>query len=54
MWVRMTLRCERWVFIAVHGPGSKIREQVRDEFWEELSICLNGFGQMRAYFCWEI
>ena len=22
MWMRMTLGCERWVFVAAYGPGS--------------------------------
>ena len=45
MWMRMTLGCERWVFVAAYGRGSEISEEERDDFWEELSECLNDFRQ---------
>ena len=41
IWVRTTLGCERWVFVSAYGLGS---EEERNDFWEELSVCLSGFG----------
>ena len=43
MWVRKTLVCEIWAFFAAYGLESEIREDVRDEFWEELRVCFSGF-----------
>ena len=43
MWVRVTLGCIRWVFVAAYSPGSEISEEERDVLWEELSGCLNDF-----------
>ena len=36
MWVRMSLGCERWVFVSAYGP---YREEERDDLWEELRVC---------------
>ena len=44
MWVRMKMGREKWVVVAVYGPGSEHDEEVRVAFWEELNECLSEFG----------
>ena len=44
MWVRMNLGCEKWVFVSAYGPGSEKSEEVREQFWEEMSVCMRGFN----------
>jgi hypothetical protein len=33
------------VIVSAYGPGSEKTEDERDEFWETLSECVNGFEQ---------
>ena len=42
MWVRIRIGRECWVFVSVYGPGSERSEEEREEFWSELSECVDG------------
>ena len=46
MWVRVKIERESWVFMSTYGPGqSEKGEEEIEEFWNELSECVGGFGR---------
>jgi exonuclease III len=44
LWVKMKWEGESWIFVSAYGPGSERSDQEREEFWKELSECIDGFG----------
>ena len=45
MWVRVRLGKECWVFVSAYGPGCERTEEERDEFWNELTSCVEGLSR---------
>ena len=45
MWVRVKIERESWVFISAYGPGSEKSEEEIEEYCNELSECVRGFGR---------
>lgn len=43
MWVRITINKECWVFLSAFGPGIEEKEEVIDQFWNDLSDCVGSF-----------
>ena len=41
MWVRVRMGRECWAFVNACGPGC---EKERDEFWNELTRCVDGLS----------
>ena len=35
---------ERWAFVSAHRPGCERSEEERDEFWNELTRCVDGLS----------
>ena len=44
MWARVRISRECWAFISAHGPGCERSEEGRDEFWNELTRCVDGLS----------
>ena len=44
MWVKVKLGVERWAFVSAYGPGSERSEEEREQFWTDLSECIESFG----------
>ena len=42
MWVRVRMGRECWAFVSAYGPGCERSEKDRDEFWNELTRCVDG------------
>ena len=42
MWVRVRMGRECWAFVSVYGPGCERSEEERDEFWNDLTRCVDG------------
>ena len=40
MWVRVKLGRECWAFVSAYGPGSERDEEERENFWSNLSECV--------------
>ena len=40
MWVRVRLGRECWAFVSAYGPGSESSKEVVEEFWNDLSECV--------------
>ena len=48
MWVRVRIGRECWAFISAYGPGCERSDEERLEFWNELSLCVEGLKR-RSY-----
>ena len=44
MWVRVRMGRECWVFVIANWPGCERSEEERDEFWNELTRCVDGMS----------
>ena len=44
MWVRVRMGRECWAFVSAYGPGCERSEEERDEFWNELTKCVDGLS----------
>ena len=44
MWVRVRIGRECWAFVSAYGPGCERSEEERDEFWNELTRCVDGLS----------
>jgi len=44
MWVKLKVSGETLVCISAYGPGSERDENERNEFWKEMSECIESFG----------
>ena len=44
MWVRVRMGRECWAFISAYGPGCERSEEERDEFWNDLTRCVDGLS----------
>ena len=44
MWVRGRMGRECWAFVSAHGQGCERSEEERDEFWNELTRCVDGLS----------
>ena len=44
MWVRLKFGREGWVIVSAYGPGCEKDDNERDQFWNELRDCVDGFG----------
>ena len=44
MWVRVRMGREYWAFVSAYGPGCERSEEERDEFWKELTRCVDGLS----------
>ena len=44
MWVRVRMGREYWAFVSVYGPGCERSEEEQDEFWNELTRCVDGLS----------
>ena len=42
MWVRVRMGRECWAFVSAYGPGCERSEEERDEFWNDLTRCVDG------------
>ena len=40
MWVRVRIGRECWAFVSAYGPGSERSAEEREEFWNEISRCV--------------
>ena len=47
MWVRVRMGRECWVFVSAYGPGCERSEEERDEFWNDLTRCVDGLTTRR-------
>ena len=45
MWVRVRLGRECWAYVSAYGPGCERSEEERDEFWNELAMCVDGLSR---------
>ena len=45
MWVRVRLGKECWAFVSAYGPGSEKNEEVRNNFWNELTSCVEDLSR---------
>ena len=45
MWVRVRLGKECWVFVSAYGPGSERTEEERNEFWNDLTNCVEDLSR---------
>ena len=45
MWVRVRLGKECWAFASVYGPGSEKSEEIRNNFWNELTSYVEGLSR---------
>ena len=44
MWVRVRMGRECWAFVSAYGPGYERSEEERDEFWNDLTRCVDGLS----------
>ena len=44
MWVRVRMGRECWAFVSAYGPGCERSEEERDEFWNDLTRCVDGLS----------
>ena len=44
MWVRVRMGRECWAFVSAYGPGCERSEEERDEFWNDLTRCVDGLN----------
>ena len=44
MWVRVGMCRECWAFVSAYGLGFEKSEEERDEFWNELTRCVDGLS----------
>ena len=44
MWVRVRMGRECWAFVSAYGLGCERSEEERDEFWNELTRCVDGLS----------
>ena len=44
MWVRVRMGRECWAFVSAYGPGCERSEEERDEFWNELTRCVDSLN----------
>ena len=44
MWVRVRKSRECWAFVSIYGLGCERSEEERDEFWNELTRCVDGLS----------
>ena len=42
MWVRVRMGRECWANVSAYGPGCEKSEKEREEFWNELTRCVDG------------
>ena len=42
MWVRVRMGRECWAFVSAYEPGCERSEEERDEFWNDLTRCVDG------------
>ena len=42
MWVKVRMGRECWAFVSAYGPGCERSEEERDEFWNDLTRCVDG------------
>ena len=45
MWVRVRLGSECWAFVSAYGPGSEKNEEIRNNFWNELTSCVEDLSR---------
>ena len=44
MWVRVRMGRECWAFVSAYGPGCERSEEEWDEFWNDLTRCVDGLS----------
>ena len=44
MWLRVRMGRECWAFISAYGPGCERSEEEQDEFWNDLTRCVDGLS----------
>ena len=44
MWVRVRMGRECGAFVSAYGPGCERSEEERDEFWNDLTMCVDGLS----------
>ena len=44
MWVRVRMGRECWAFVSAYGPRCERSEEERDEFWNDLTRCVDGLS----------
>ena len=44
MWVRVRMGRECWTFVSAYGLGCERSEEERDEFWNDLTRCVDGLS----------
>ena len=44
MWVRVRMGRECWAFVSAYVPGCERSEEERDEFWNDLTRCVDGLS----------
>ena len=44
MWVRVRMGRECWAFVSAYGPGCERSEEEREEFWNELTSCVDSLS----------
>ena len=44
MWVRVRMGRECWAFVSAYRPGCERSEEEREEFWNELTRCVDGLS----------
>ena len=45
MWVKVKLGRECWSYVSAYGPGSERSEEEREEFWNELTLCVDDLSR---------
>ena len=45
VWVKLNIRGEKVVVVSAYGPGMERSESEREQFWENLNVCLAGFDE---------
>ena len=43
-WVRVRMHRESWAFVGAYRSGCERSEEERDEFWNELTRCVDGLS----------
>ena len=44
MWVRVRMGNECWAFVSAYGLGCERSEEMQDEFWNDLTRCVDGLS----------
>ena len=44
MWVKVRMGRKCWAFVSAYGPGCERSEEERDEFWNDLTRCVDGLS----------